>query len=156
MKQIFGYLKLLFRNELLHWEKSVFVFWSLKERDFICIWEKFQRSQSGNSSFLQKYPIFWTTYMQIFNQKNIICTLVVQNIGYFCKKLKLPGWKCWNFSHMQTKSRPKKDQKTIFLVSGAIHCENAIWNIQIFAFIFYELKNLRGPFWKICLFLSVW
>ena len=51
---------------------------------------------------------------------------------------------------MQMKSRPKKDQKTIFLVSGAIHCENAIWNNQIFAFNFYELKYLRRPFWKIC------
>ena len=38
----------------------------------------------------------------------------------------------------------------IFFVSGAIHCEKAISNNQIFAFNFYELKYLQGPFWKIC------
>ena len=53
--------------------------------------------------------------MQIFNQKNNICTSVVQNIGYFCKKLELLDWQHWNFSHMQMKSCPEKDQKTIFL-----------------------------------------
>ena len=41
------------------------VFWSFLGLDFICIREKFQRCQSSNSSFLQKYPIFWTTNMQI-------------------------------------------------------------------------------------------
>ena len=41
------------------------VFWSFLWRDFICMWEKFQRCQSSNSSFLQKYPIFWTTNVQI-------------------------------------------------------------------------------------------
>ena len=41
------------------------VFWSFLGRDFICMWEKFQRCQSSNSSFLQKYPIFWTTNVQI-------------------------------------------------------------------------------------------
>ena len=40
--------------------------------------------------------------------------LAVQNIGYFVKKLELLDWQRWNFSHMQMKSRPKKDQKTIF------------------------------------------
>jgi len=53
--------------------------------------------------------------MQIFNQKNNIYMLVVQNIGYFCKKLELLEWQHWNFSQMQMKSHPKKDQKAIFL-----------------------------------------
>ena len=43
----------------------------------------------------------------------------------------------------------KMTRKRLF-VSGAIHCENAIWNIQISAFNLYELKYLPGPFWKIC------
>ena len=64
----------------------------------------------------------------------------------FCKKLELLDWQRWNFSNMQMKSRPKRDQKTIFFVSRAIHCENAIWNIQIFAFNFHELKYLQGHF----------
>ena len=53
--------------------------------------------------------------MHTVKQKNNICTLVVQNIGYFCKKLELLDWQHWNFSHMQMRSCPKKDQKTIFL-----------------------------------------
>ena len=44
------------------------------------------------------------------------------------------------------KSCPIKDQKMIFFLSGAMHCETAIWNIQIFALNFYELKYLRGRF----------
>ena len=32
----------------------------------------------------------------------------------------------------QMKSRPKKDQRTILFVSWANHCENAMWNFQIF------------------------
>ena len=53
--------------------------------------------------------------MHTVKQKNNICMLVVQNIGYFCKKLELLEWQRWNFSHMQMKSRPEKDQKMIFL-----------------------------------------
>ena len=41
-------------------EKKI-VFWSFLGRDFICMWEKFQSSQSSNSGYLQKYPIFSTT-----------------------------------------------------------------------------------------------
>ena len=68
-------------------------------------------------SFFDQLLFFFCTgmTMQIFNQKNNICTLVVQNIGYFCKKLELLDWQSSNISHMQMKPRPKKDQKTIFL-----------------------------------------
>jgi len=45
-------------------EKKI-VFWSFLGRDLICMWEKFQRCQSSNSSFLTKYPIFWTTNVQL-------------------------------------------------------------------------------------------
>ena len=46
LKQIFGYFKLRFQNELLHWQKIVF--WSFLEQDFICWWEKFQCFNWGN------------------------------------------------------------------------------------------------------------
>ena len=59
--------------------------------------------------------VFTGVKMHTVKQKNNICTLVVQNIGYFCKKLELLDWQHWNFSHMQMRSCPKKDQKTIFL-----------------------------------------
>ena len=39
-----------------------------------------------------------------------------------------------------------KKTRNDFFVSGAIHCENTIWNIQIFALNFYELKYLLGRF----------
>ena len=59
--------------------------------------------------------------MQMFNQKNNVCTLVVHYLGYFCKRLEWLDWQRWNFSHTQMKSRPKKHPKTIFFfVSGAI------------------------------------
>ena len=45
-------------------EKKI-VFWSFLGRDFICMWEKFQSSQSSNSGYLQKYPIFSTTNVPI-------------------------------------------------------------------------------------------
>ena len=76
--------------------------------------------------------------MQILNQtKNIICTLVVQNIGYFCKELELLDWQRLNFSHIQMKSRPKKDQKTIFC-----QWSNSLWK-----------RNLKYP--NIC-FQFLW
>ena len=43
-------------------------------------------------SFFDQTLFFWYLLgvkMQIFNQKNNICTLVVQNIGYLFKKLEL-------------------------------------------------------------------
>ena len=71
---------------------------------------------------------------------------VILHIGYFCKK----NLNCLTDNieifHIQMKSRPKKDQKTIFFVSGAIHCENTIWNIQIFASIFMSSNICWGRF----------
>ena len=49
------------------------------------------------------------------------------------------------FSHAD-EVPPYKRLENDFFVSGAIHCENAIWNIQIFAFNFHELKYLQGHF----------
>ena len=47
------------------------------------------------------------------------------------------------------KSWTIKDQKRFFL-GGKIHCENAIWKIQIFASNYHEPKCLRGLFLNIC------
>ena len=55
------------------------VFWSFLGRDFICMWEKFQHCQSSNSSFLPKYPMCWTTNVQmIFFWLNICIFTPVQ------------------------------------------------------------------------------
>ena len=40
----------------------------------------------------------------------------------------------------------KLTRKRFFFVSWAIHCENPIWNIQIFALNLHELKYLRRLF----------
>ena len=53
------------------------------------------------------------------------------------------------FSHAD-EVPPYKRLENDFFVSGAIHCENAIWKIQIFAFNLCELKYLHGLFWKVC------
>ena len=43
--------------------------------------------------------------------------------------------------YLHVKSCPLKDQKTIdFSVELHIHCENSIWNIQIFASNLHELN----------------
>ena len=44
------------------------------------------------------FGLYWCD-IQIFNQKANIWTLVVHNIGCFCKKLKLLDWQRSNFSH---------------------------------------------------------
>ena len=88
--------------------------------------------------------------MHILNQKTNICTLVGQNKGYLCKK---------NMNSLLEKDEtflpacevlPFKRPENNWFLSGAIHRENSIWNIQIFALNLYELKYLREPFWKIC------
>ena len=66
---------------------------------------------------------------RIFLQKT--WTAWVTTLKFFSRAHEGPLWKS-----------PEND----FFVSGAIHCENAIWNIQIFAFNSYELKYLRGRF----------
>ena len=45
-------------------EKKI-AFWSFIGQGFIYMWEKFHLSQSSYSCFSQKYPIFWTTNVQI-------------------------------------------------------------------------------------------
>ena len=41
---------------------------------------------------------------------------------------------------------PYKRPENDFFLSGAIHCENSIWNIQIFASIFMSLNICGGRF----------
>ena len=102
--------------------------------------------------------VFAGVKMHTVKQKNNICTLVVQNIGYFCKKLELLDWQGWNFSHMQMKSLSKRDQKTFFLsVEQFIvktqfeiskYLLQSLW-AQIFAgAILEELFNSSPKLWR--------
>ena len=104
-------------------------------------------------SFLDQMLLFLVctgVKMQIFNQKNNICTLVVQNIGYLSKRLELLDWERWNFSHLQMKSCPTKYQKTIFFSMEQFIVKTQFEISKYLLWIFMSFKYLWGPFWKIC------
>ena len=54
---------------------------------------------------------------------------------FFTKKTWTLDCETWNFSWRQNRSIPKKTSQNNFFHSLALHCENAIWNMKIFAFL---------------------
>ena len=108
--------------------------------------------------------------MHIFYKENNICRLVVQNIGYLCKKHEYLDWEMWNFSHLQMRSFPKKSKKRFFSQSSYslwkrnMKYQNIFFQsswAQIFAWAVLEdlfnsypkLWSLKGKWKKTCSFV---
>ena len=64
-KQIFGYFKLVFHNELLHWQINLFLVFSRARLHRQVRKISTLSVKQFKVFFLQKYPIFWTTNVQI-------------------------------------------------------------------------------------------
>ena len=93
---------------------------------------------------------FLLVWKCIYLIRKIIFALWLSKI----KDISAKTWIAWLrkmklFSHVDESLLYKRPEYDFFL-SGAIHCENAIWKIQIFASNYYEPKYLRGPFLNIC------
>ena len=70
--------------------------------------------------------------------------------GIFLQKTWRAG--LWNPKfYMKTQEAScKKISQNNFFHSAALHCENAIWNLQIFSVIFSSSNIFDMPFWDLC------